>query len=249
MVVDRCSIACELDTAVAQNAQQTAPRDLKRPGFVGGARCGLRIRGGSGGCEPDVAVGMLDDLMDVPVEHRYRIEAAQRRQDARAVLRRPAPRRKERVERNVGEDDNGRRAILGREILVDEIELLGAELPVDLEVEDVDEREEVHAALIPGRPALRSVAFAESCKEYTRRPNDVVLPGENDERSLERAEYLLGGIELRRLRKVGDVARMNDEGWLHGHRVDRVDGLLKRPSDIRVFGVRKADMTIADLHE
>src|ERR1700722_3818640 len=192
---------------------------------------------------------MLDDLMDVSVEHRYGVEAAQRRQDARSVLGRPTPRRKERVERNVREDDDWSRAFLRREILLDEIELLGAELSVDFEVEDVDEREKVHPALIPGRPALRGVAFAEGREECPRRPDDVVLAGENDERRLEGPEYLFGGIELCGFREVGDIASVDDEGWLYGHRVDRVDGLLKRPGDGWVLGARESDMTIADLHE
>ena len=76
-----------------------------------------------------------------------------------------------------------------------------------------------------------------------------MLAGENDERSLERPEYLFRGIELCGFRKMGDVAGVDDEGRLHGHRVDRVDGLLKGPGDVRVLGVREADMTIADLHE
>src|SRR5271163_2959333 len=102
--------------------------------------------------------------MDVPVEHGYRVEAAQRRQDARAVLRRPAPRRKECVERNVSEYDDRRRVFLRGKILLDEVELLGAEFAVDFEVEDVDQREEVHAALIPREPSLGGIAAAK-CRE------------------------------------------------------------------------------------
>jgi hypothetical protein len=60
--------------------------------------------------------------------------------------------------------------------------------------------------LIPGRPALRGVALAEGREERSRRPDDVVLAGKNDERRLERPQYLFRGIELCGLRKMGDVA-------------------------------------------
>jgi hypothetical protein len=65
----------------------------------------------------------------------------------------------------------------------------------------------VHAALIPGRPALRSVAFAEGYKECRRRPDDVVLAGQNDEGRFERPEYLFRGIELRGLTRLMHFAR------------------------------------------
>src|SRR5580704_3180670 len=142
--------------------------------------------------------------MYVPVEHRYRVEAAQRRQDARAVFSGPAPRRKERVERNVSEDDDWGRAFLRGEIFLDEIDLLGPKLPVDFEVEDVDERQEMCAALVPRKPSLRRIASPKGLEECVGRTDDVMLAGQNDERSLERPEYLLRRIELCGLGQMRD---------------------------------------------
>jgi len=66
-------------------------RYFKRPRLIGRAGRRLRIRGGSRRRETNVSFGVLDDLMNVSVEHGHCIEALQQTEDFRAVFSGPAP--------------------------------------------------------------------------------------------------------------------------------------------------------------
>ncbi len=62
-------------------------------------------------------------------------------------------------------------------------------------------------------------------------------------------EHLIEGVELLRLRQLGDISSMNQEGWRNGHRIDAIERNLERFGHIfvRIFG--EADVAIADLQK
>ena len=48
---------------------------------------------------------------------------------------------------------------------------------------------------------------------------------------------------------MGDIARMNDKGWLHGKSLDLVDRFLERAQGVGVGWLVEPHMAVADLQE
>src|SRR6185436_16165069 len=99
----------EADGAHAQDAAQVAGRDLHRPRCGRRAGRGLREGGRAGGVEGHVALGLLDDLVDVAVQNGDRAEPREQTERLGAVVGAPAPFRIERPQRDMGEDHDGGR--------------------------------------------------------------------------------------------------------------------------------------------
>ena len=70
---------------------------------------------------------------------------------------------------------------------------------------------------------------------------NLLLPGTR--------KYPLDAVKLRGLRRVTDIARVNDELRRMGKRVDFVHGRLQSGGNIRIRGLVESDMTVADLDE
>src|SRR6202790_5281784 len=60
-------------------------------------------------------------------------------------------------------------------------------------------------------------------------------------------QCLVKRIEFTRLRELTQIAGVNDEIWVMGHRVDLVDGRLQSSGDVRVGRLVETDVTVADL--
>src|SRR5215471_14623624 len=117
-----------------------------------------------------MAFDLLHDLMNVAVQDRDRAEPFQIGQGAFAVVGSPSPFGIHRPEWNVSEDDDRRAAFEPLDVALEPLELFGAERtePPGFEIDDVDEADEVHAALIEAVPASALRPFAE--------PLQVTLP-------------------------------------------------------------------------
>ena len=63
------------------------------------------------------------------------------------------------------------------------------------------------------------------------------------------ADQLLRVIEFVGLRRVADVAGMDDEGGLAGHRRDLVDRRVERCARVRIGGLLEADVAVGNLDE
>ena len=111
---------------------------------------------------------------------------------------------------------------LSLEIVLEPLELLCAERAeaVLLQVDDIVERHEMHAALVERIPAAAGRALAEALEIGVARLGieDVMLAGRVMNVELRPADELKSVVELLRLGGVADVAGMDDERGLPGHR-------------------------------
>ena len=123
-------------------------------------------------------------------------------------------------------------------------------MPPRLEVDDVDETDEVSAAGIEGIPAgaLRALAVAVEI-DLAIVVENVVLAGHVMHIEPRLADDLVGGIELGRLRKMADVARMDHEGGLRRQGIHLGDRLDERSVGIGIGGLVEADVAVAELKE
>src|SRR5271169_3962869 len=129
-----------------------------------GSRCRLRERSGQSRVERDVAFHLLHDLMDMPIQDGNRAEALQVSEGLLAVVGAPTPFGINRPERDVREHDHRRAAFQVPYIILEPLELLGAERSeaAGFEVHYVDEANEVRALVVKAVPALSFRIFTEA---------------------------------------------------------------------------------------
>jgi hypothetical protein len=124
--------------------------------------------------------------------------------------------------------------------------------PARLQIDDIDQRHEMHALPVEAVPAAVAGLAAEAFVKQGagRVVQDVVLAGnEMDGSGLQSAQELLGGVEFGRFRQMADVAGVDDEIGLPGQPVDLGDGGLQGPGAVGIGLLGKADVAVADLHE
>src|SRR5262249_23598375 len=78
---------------------------------------------------------------------------------------------------------------------------------------------------------------------------NVMLPGDEENVGVQASENLVDHIELRRLRKVGYVAGVQDEFRRMRERLDSLHSGLKRSDHVGICRLVKTHVTIADLDE
>src|SRR4029077_5888982 len=157
-----------------------------------------------------------------------------------------------RPQRNVGEDDDGRRGGAALEVVLEPFELLVAEIaqPAGLEINHVDEADEVHAVGVEAVPAdafgAAAVALAVERHAFVEH---VVLAGYVMHVKPRLRDDAVGVVKFGRLREMGDIAGVNDEGWLDRKRIDLVQRFLERADSVRVRRLVESDMAVADLQK
>src|SRR5579872_3703255 len=160
-------VAFDRDLAHAEHAAQLLRRYLERTWSrpLAGRRLWERRR--QGGLERDVAFDFLHDLMDVAVEHGDRTEALEIGERLVAVVGSPAPLRIKRPHRHVRHDDDGRAGAAAFQVALDPLDLLVAEMTqaAGLQADDVDQRDEMNAALVETVPATGFDAGIEAGEE------------------------------------------------------------------------------------
>ena len=136
-------------------------------GAVPGAGCGKGRR--SCRMESDVAFHFLHHLMNMAIEHGQRAKSLEKLERTGRILRAPAPIGRDCPQRNMGEDDDRRRSWLALEIVCEPSELFIAERAhaARFQISDIDEADEMRAAIVKGIPAA---ALACSCRSVRDRP-------------------------------------------------------------------------------
>ena len=183
-------------------------KSLIGPGLGAVPGAGMRERGRRRGVECDVALHLLHDLMDVPVQHRHRAEALEIGQRLRAVVGAPAPFLIDRPERDMREDDDRLAGGPASQIVLQPLELFVPQIAqaAGLEVLHIVQTDEMHALLVEAVVALAG-PLGESLEEgLAILVEHIVLarhimriePGAPDD--------LLGGVELLGARQLADVA-------------------------------------------
>src|SRR5947209_14010687 len=203
--------------------------------------------------EGDVAFDFLHDLVNVAVENGHRSEALHQGERARAILRAPAPFGINRPERNVGEDDNRRRGAEASNVALEPLQLLGTKVSqaAGLEIDDVDQTDEVHPALVETVPAgtARSLAVTVEIRLSLLVIEEIVLAGDIEDRQARVFDQLVGVVEFLLFGEMADVAGVNHEGWLLRQRLDLRDRLAQRRQCVRIGRLVEADMAVAYLQK
>src|SRR6478752_9469355 len=138
-------------------------------------------------------------------------------------------------------------------ILLQPCDLLGTERAEStcLEIENVHEADESHAAVVEAVPAATVRVFPvalEVRRTVVRR--DVVLPGHiEDAIRLYTFQHFVRRVELVGFGELRDVAGVEHEGRLLWERVELRYGLLESGGDVLVRLLAEADVTVADLRE
>jgi len=205
----------------------------------------------------DVALDLLDDLVDVAVEHGDRAEALQITERASGVGRAPAPFLVDRPHRQMGEDDNRGAGRTAGNVLLQPFELVvtqGREtggFEPGLKIKDVDQPDKMDAGHIETVPALalRILAVAGEIGLAVVSVGHVVLAGNKENLLVRSLDDLIGSVPLFFLRQVTDVAGMDQERRLCRHRLDLGYRLAERGGRVRVCRQVKADMAVTDLHK
>lgn len=104
----------------------------------------------------DVALHFLQDLVNVPVQHRNRTEALEVSKRLRAVIGTPAPLGINRPQRNVYKNKDGSAALQMLHVTFDPVKLFLPERPPSarLQVENIYQPHKVHALVIESRVAF-----------------------------------------------------------------------------------------------
>src|SRR5207247_1071357 len=138
------------------------------------------------------------------------------------------------------------------EVALQPFELLVAEIPQasGLEIDNVYEADEMHAVGVEAIPArtFRTATVAVAVELHVFVENVMfarnvmhVEPGLRDD--------AVGVVEFGWLGEMGDIAGVNDEGWLDRKRIDLVQRFLERADSVRVRRLVESDMAVADLQE
>jgi hypothetical protein len=151
------------------------------------------------------------------------------------------------------EDDHRRAAFQVPHIILEPVELVGAERAeaTGFEVHYVDEADEVRALVVKAVPALSFRIFAKAIQVLLAIVGEhVVLAGnEKDSPRLGALEYLLGRVKLGWFGKLRNISGVQQEVRGGRRTVNPVDGDLKGRSDIGIGLFAESDVGVADLDE
>jgi len=219
--------------------------------MVGRCWSSLWKRRGHGRVEHDVPFGLLHYLVDVSVENRHRSKALKVTESLRAIFGSPAPFGINRPKRNVRENDYRPARGLGLEVRFQPLELVSAELTEAFECGHVAQPHEMDVLVVETVPAASFRFLAVALEVLFAIIDGSVMLTRHEERLLRlRAfEYLVQSVVFARLRRVTQVACMNNEVGLLRQCVDFVYGRLQRAHDVRVSRLVETHVSVADLDE
>ncbi|GAB4721756.1 hypothetical protein MOKP126_12920 [Mycobacterium avium subsp. hominissuis] len=178
-------------------------------------------------------------------------EPAQITQCLRGVVGAPTPLRVHREQRDVAEHDDGSVAGQAGDVLFDELQLVGAQVPELAQIQRVDQRDQVHTGHVEAVPAVTGRTRPEDAAVLLPRVVDrIVLAGHGEHvRGLQRAHHLLGLVELLGRGQVGEIAGVDDEIRGVAQVVDLVDGPAEGARHVGVGGAGETEVAVADLGE
>ena len=149
------------------------------------------------------------------------------------------------------EDDDRRRGASGFQVAGEPSQLFGAEIAhaAGLEVVDIDETNEMRAAVVEGIPplALRKLAVAGEIGRAVVLVDDIMFSRHVMHVEPGGADQLIRVVELVRLGEMGDVAGVNHEGGLVRQSADLADGLGQSGVRIGIGRLVEADVAVGNL--
>ena len=225
--LDECQGVLALDIADIPNPQhlvQLVRGHLQRPWGGRRARRGLGVRRGHRRVKGDPAFDLLQNLMDVAVQHGDRAEAFHQGQRLLPILGDPPPGGVHGPEGDMDKHHEGGAVGESCHILFEPVQLVLAEAPQArrLEVQDVDEPDKMHALVIEALPAVPRGPCAVAVQKFLPPiGKDVMLAGHvKDLAALDLFKGLSEGVEGARFLAMGEVPGVEEKGRRGLERVD-----------------------------
>src|SRR5262249_31235481 len=213
----------------------------------GRTRSRLWKGGRHGSVEHYVAFHLLHDLVNMSVQHSDRAKALEKAEGLRTVLGAPAPVRIDGPQRDIRKHNDRPAGGVALELRFVVLERLVAELTEAVESGDVRQPDEVEVLVIEADPPAALSVFAVPSQELLPVIDGrVMLPRyEEDLLWIAPFQQFVEHVIFAGLRRVTQVACVNDELGLLRQRVDLVDGRLQRGADIGVSWFVEAYVGIA----
>src|ERR1039457_2175642 len=151
----------------------------------------------------------------------------------------------------MSEQHNRRAARLPSQIVFQPFKLVGAHLTHPLHRSNIYQPDEVDTFLIEAVPTSATRAFAVAVEIlFSVVDRNIVLAGHVKDLLLPgRLQYPFHAVEFGGLRRMTDIARVNDELRRMWKPVDLVHRCLERCGNVRIRGFVESDMAVADLNE
>src|SRR6266702_684192 len=201
----------------------------------------------------NVAFHLLNNLMDVAIEDRYRTKALEIPQSLLAVLGSPTPFRINRPKRDMGKKDDRCAGGAAFQILFQPLQLLLSQntQAAFFDIHDIDEPDEMHALLVEAVPARAPGPFAEAFAVLRSVIVDDVMLARHvkDIASLATLQDLLERVEFLGFSEMGEVAGVEHEGRSFGQGVNFRHRLPQGGGDVFVRFLVETNMAVADLDE
>src|ERR1039457_494415 len=151
----------------------------------------------------------------------------------------------------MSEQHNRRAARLPSQIVFQPFKLICAQFTHPIYRSNIYQPDEVDTLLIEAVPTSATRAFTVASEIlFSVVDRNIVLAGHIEDLLLPGClEYPFHGVEFGSLRRMTDIASVNDELRWMWKRVDLVHRCLERRGNIRIRGFVESNMAVADLNE
>ena len=170
----------------------------------------------------------------------------------KAILGGPAPGRINRPQRDVRQDNDRRASRSASEVISQPGQLVRTKTAhaAGLKPRDIDQGDEMHAAMVEGIPAVAFSILAVARQEGLGATlvEHVVIARNMEHRQAGFLDDLVGVVEFAVLGKLADIAGVDDEGGLDRHRTDLGDRLAVGDAGVRIDrGLGETDVNVDKL--
>src|SRR5580698_11382570 len=198
-------------------AAQFLGRHLHRAGRRCSAWGWLRESRRHRGVKGRIALHLLHDLVDMPVQYRHGTESLKKGEGLFTVRCSPTPVRINSPQRNMCKEHNRCTVLVLAQVFLQPVQLRRPEFPHTFQLHYIHQSDEVHAFVIEAVPSVSRGTFAISLKvELSVVDRSVMLARDIKYLPFGARQYLIHRVEFARLGSMRQVASVNQESGESG---------------------------------